>query len=172
MHCPSWDALIEQTTQFSGSCYSKVLKERPMSDYRYKIWATNNSVELQPLHQKSQPPTTEAFMEKVKTAHKQTCDWQAALCCDPPLFDPTQFGNTRHEPSRSLLPVTVPSDVPLAIPEVMDQIKCEGSSPCRTLRCSCICLKLPCTLFCKCNARRERLNDPTKTVKAPTEVRD
>ena len=96
------------------------------------------------------------------------------MCSDPPDVDPVNFGYSRHEPSKSLLPVTVPADVPLAPDEIMKLIKCscEGPSPCRTQRCSCSRLKLPCTLFCKCNAGSECLNDLTKTVTSQPDVRN
>lgn len=167
--------VIDQATQFIGSCYGKGIKETTMSGFRYKVWAGKfgNTSSWTPKIE-TLPPSTEAFTENVKSAHLQTSVWKAAVCSDPPAADPVNFGCTKHEPSKSLLPVTVPASVPLAPEEIMQLIKCgcEGSSPCRTLRCSCSRLKLPCTLFCKCNAGSECLNDLTKTVTTPPDVRN
>ena len=44
------------------------------------------------------------------------------MCSDPPDVDPVNFGYSRHEPSKSLLPVTVPADVPLAPDQIMKLI--------------------------------------------------
>ena len=83
-----------------------------MSDVRYKVWAAKfgRSASSAPkIH--SLPPTSEAFGENVKRAHLQTCIWKVALTFDPPAVDPTIYGYSRHDPSRLLLPTTVPERV-------------------------------------------------------------
>lgn len=167
--------VIDQATNFIGSCYSSRLSEKTMSDFRYKIWAAKfgNAASSIPKIQ-SLPPTSEAFIENVKRAHLQTCIWKAALALDPPAVDPTEHGYTRHEPSKSLLPTTVPDGVSLAPDEIMALIKCncDDTAPCRNMRCGCSRSKLPCTLFCKCNGGIECHNELTKTVSVPSEDAD
>ena len=145
-----------------------------MSDIRYKIWTTKsgNTATSVPKIQ-ALPPTTEAVVENVESSHLQTGTWKAALSLDPPALDPVEYGNVRHEPSIKIqdvrLPTTVPDDVTLVPNEIMTLIKCncEGASVCRNMRCSCSRSKLPYTLFCKCNAGVECLNELTKTVAIP-----
>ena len=134
-----------------------------MSDIRYKIWTTKfgNTATSAPKIQ-AVPPTL------------QTGTWKAALFLDPPTLDPVEYEYVRHEPSKTLLPTTVPDGVTLAPDEIMTLIKCncEGASACRNMSCSCSRSKLPCALFCKCNAGDEFLNELTKTVAIPREVTD
>lgn len=165
--CPGTPLLdvVDQATRFIGGCYSsKVGAETTMSDMRYKIWASKfgNTTTSTPKIQ-SLPPSTEAFTENVKRAHLQTLIWKAAVLLDPPSIDPVEFGYVRHEPSKSLVPVTVPAGVPLAPDEILSLIKCncQGDKRCGTQRCSCSRQKLPCTLFCGCNAGNECFNELT-----------
>ena len=120
-----------------------------MSDIRYKIWTTKfgNTATSVPKIQ-ALPPTTEAFVaENVNRSHLKTGTWKAALALDPPALDPVEYGYVRHEPSKTLLPTTVPDGVTLAPDEIMTLIKCncEGASACRNRRCNCSRSKLPCT---------------------------
>ena len=155
--------VVDQATKFIGACYGNRVGEETMSDIRYKIWTTKfgNTATSAPKIQ-ALPPTTEAFVENVKRSHLQTGTWKAALSLDPPALDPVEYGYVRHEPSKTLLPTTVPDGVTLAPDEIMTLIECncEGASACRNMRCSCSRSKLPCTLFCKCKAGDECLNEP------------
>ena len=102
-------------------------------------------------HLKSLPPTTEAFEQNVQKAHIQK--WKSANEPDPPQLDPTEYGWTCDEASKSLIPIMVSSEVKMAPPEVLKLIRCgcSSSNPCSTARCSCSASKLPCTLFCTCH---------------------
>lgn len=139
--------VIDQSTQFIGACYGNRIKEKTMSDIRYRIWATKfgNGTTTAPKIQ-TLPPSTEAFVENVKRAHLQTCIWRAATSFDPPPIDPREYGYVRDEPSKTLLPTTVPDGVTLAPGDITTL---SATNPCRTMRCSCSRSKLPCTLFCK-----------------------
>ena len=167
--------VVDQATKFISACYSKTVHEKTMSDVRYQIWTTKfgntatSASKIQAL-----PPTTEAFVENVKRAHLQTGIWKAAVTIDPLTIYPVEYGYVRHEPSKSLLPTTVPDGVTLAPDDIMSLIKCncEGASACRNMRCSCNRSKLSCTLFCKCDAGVECLNELTKTVVTPREATD
>ena len=157
--------VVDQATRFIGGCYTnKVGAETTKSDMRYKIWAAKfgNTATSAPKIQ-SLPPSTEAFTENLKRAHLQTFIWKAAVSLDPPSIDPVEYGYARHEPSKSLIPVTVPAGVQLAPDEILSLIKCncEGDKRCVTQRCGCSRQRLPCTLFCGCNAGNECFNELT-----------
>ena len=96
-----------------------------MFDIRYKIGTTKfrNTATLIPKIL-ARPPTTEAFIENVKRSHLQTGTWKAALSFDPSALDPVEYEYVRHEPSKTLLPTTVPQGVTLAPDEIMPLIKC------------------------------------------------
>ena len=145
---------VDQTTKFIGACYGNRVGEESMPDIRYKIWTTKfgNTATSAPKIQ-ALPPTTEAFIEKVKRSHLQTGTWKTALSLDPPALDAVEYGYVSYKPSKILLPTTVPDGVTLAPDEV--NCNCEGASACRNMRCSCSRRKLPCTLFCFVNAMLE-----------------
>ena len=167
--------VIDKPTKFIGACYGNQGGEETMSDIRYEILTTKfgntatSASKIQAL-----PPTTEAFIENMNRSHLQMGTWKAALSLDSPARDPVEYGYVRHEPSKTLLPTTVPDAVTLAPDEIMTLIKCncEGTSACRNMRCSCSRSKLPCALFCKCNGGDKCLNELTKTVAIPREVTD
>ena len=167
--------VVDRATKFIGACYGNREGEETMSDIRYKIWTTKfrNTATSAPKIQ-ALLPTTEAFIESVKRSHLHTGTWKAALSLDLPALDAVEYGYVRHEPSKTLLPTTVPDGVTLPPDKIMTLIKCncKGTSACRNKRCSCNRSKLPCTLFCKCNAGDECLNELTKTVALPREVTD
>ena len=111
--------VVRQSTKFIASCYSRIAGN-DMSEICYKVWAAkfgNTASSAPPIQ--SLPPASEAFTENVKRAHLQTCIWKAAVLLDPPDLDPLKYGYLKHEPSKSLLPVTVPAGVALAPDEIM-----------------------------------------------------
>ena len=66
--------------------------------------------------------------------------------------DATQYSWIRDEASKKLIPLTVPSDVQLAPPEILILLRCGCTSdkPCHTARCGCVSAHLSCTFFCAC----------------------
>lgn len=157
--------VISEATGFITSCYNGKIKANSMSEMRYKMWAAKfgNGVTTAP-KLPTLPPTTEAFAENVKRAHLQTVIWKSATSYDPPALDPTEYGYTKNEELKILLPTTVPCGVKLAPDCVLKLIRCNcnaDKNPCRTLRCNCNSSKLPCTLFCNCNAENNCLNKLT-----------
>ena len=160
--------VVDQATKFMGTCYGSKVNGMTTSDIRYQVWATKfgNTATPAPKIQ-TLPPLTESFTENVKKADLQMCTWMAALLPDPPSADSLEYGCVKHELSKSLIPRTIPDSMKLALDEIMSLIKCncEGANQCRNMQCSCNRLnRLPCTLFCKCNADNECLNKLTKTV--------
>ena len=87
----------------------------------------------------SLPPTNEAFNENVARAHLQVAIWRNALQPDPPAIDPTAYGWSLAEGSKTLNPTTLPSDTPLAPDDLLKLVRCSCSSetPCTTQRCGC-----------------------------------
>ena len=111
--------IIEHATQFMSACYG-YSKCGSMSEARQKSWAKKTGKGSTSIPKLCRlPPTTEAFMENVKRAHLQVCIWKAALDSDPPPLDPSQYGFTRDERSKSMVPTTVPDSVELAPTDVL-----------------------------------------------------
>ena len=61
-------------------------------------------------------------MENVKRAHLQACIWKSAPDADPPPPDPSEYGFTRDERSKSMVPTTVPDNVEFAPTDVLKSI--------------------------------------------------
>lgn len=97
-------------------------------------------------------PTSEAFAENVKRAHFQAFIWKAALSEDPPHLDATEFGWSRDNTTRSLIPLMLPSDMAPAPPEILEIIRygCASERPREKARCGCHKAQLSCTVFCSC----------------------
>ena len=88
-------------------------------------------------------------------------------------FDATQYVWIRDEASKKLIPLTVPSDVQLAPPEILGLLRCGCTSdkPCHTARCGCVSAHLSCnmingqhscTFFCACQGEIRCGNEFTK----------
>ena len=95
-----------------------------MSDVRVEMWGKKMSkkrVTSAP-DLKCLPPITEAFAQNVYRAHLQASIWRSVLSPHPPDIDVTQYGWSKDETSKTLVPVTTPSDVALAPPYVLEMI--------------------------------------------------
>ena len=105
---------LEQSTSFVLSCYGHP-ECSSLTESRQKIWSrkVSRSIGAAPMLQ-SLPPKNEAFTESVARAHLQVAIWKQALELHPPNVDPLTHGWTRHDGSTSLIPTTVPDNVPLA----------------------------------------------------------
>ena len=131
--------VFAEATRFISDCYG--FPDESMTKCRIKCWQSKNSKARKTTPSlKSLPPTEEAFGENVKKAHHiQGLVWYSALSTDPPTIDPTQYGWTRDEFDKQLVPVGLPCGVAAAPEEVLNAIKCtcQSSSPCKSARCSC-----------------------------------
>ena len=79
------------------------------------MWANNVSPSVAGAPKlASLPPANEAFNENVARAHIQVTVWRKALQPDPPAIDPTAFGWSLEEETKTLIPTTLPSDTLLA----------------------------------------------------------
>jgi hypothetical protein len=83
---------------------------------RVEIWAKRMSkkrVTSAP-ELKTLPPTSAAFIQNVSRAHFQAAVWRSAILPQPPNMDATQYGWSKDLDSKTLVPVTMASDVALA----------------------------------------------------------
>jgi len=78
--------------------------------------------------------------------------WKSAPEPDPLFLDPTEYGWVRDEATKTLTPRTLPLDVALAPPEVLELLRCGCSTdePCHSQECGCNSGQVPCTFFCAC----------------------
>lgn len=164
LHSSLSDVMVE-ATKFIGACYGSKESD-DLSQIRVDLWSKKmgkkNITAAPPL--KSIPPTREAFRENVLRAHLQIAIWKSACLPDPPSFEPSEYGWLRDEPTKTLTPKTLPSDVALAPPEVLEMLRCGCSSdePCSTQRCRCHTGHLPCTFFCACRGESRCQNPYNK----------
>ena len=161
----SFDDVMVEAVKFISACYGS--KERDdMSQIRVDLWSKRmgkkNITAAPPL--KSIPPTMEAFKENVLRAHVQVAVWKSATQPDPLSFDPTEYGWSRDESTKTLTPKTLPQDVALAPPEVLELLRCGCSTndPCSSQRCGCQIGHLPCTFFCACHGELSCCNPYNK----------
>ncbi len=84
-----------------------------------------------------------------------------ALKPDPPAIDPTAFGWSLEEGSKTLIPTTLTSDIPLAPDDLLKLVICSCSSetPCKTHRCGCSSASLTCSVFCACQGGQGYFNE-------------
>ena len=166
------DDVLRQATPFILACYGQS-GCHSITEARQKVWtskvarSTASAPKLCSL-----PPTNEAFKQNVARAHLQLAVWRYALQPNPPELDPTTHGWTLE--GKSLVPTTVPDDVPLAPSDVLKLIKCNctGSSPCKSQRCGCIKANLACSIFCACRAETGCCNEKTVQVRQTEEEND
>ena len=94
--------------------------------------------------------------------------WKFAPEPDPPFFDAIDYGWSHHDSTKSLTPKTLPPDVDLAPPEVLELFRCGCSTnePCSTQRCGCHTGHLPCTFFCVCHAESHCQNAYNKDIES------
>ena len=141
-----------QATPFILACYGQS-KCTSLTGERQKMWANKvyQSVAGAP-KLASLPSTNEAFNENVARAHLQLAVWRNALQPDPPTIDPTAFGWSLAEGSKTLIPTTLPSDTPLASDDSLKLLRCSCSSetPWKIHRSGCSSASLACSVFCAC----------------------
>ncbi len=144
--------VMKQATACMTACYGQP-NCKTMSDARLKVWASRTGKGYTSTPKLcSLPPTSEAFEENVKRAHFQACVRRSVMEADPPTLDPECYGWKRDEATKSLLPTTLPNNVPLAPAEILSLLKCgcPSENPCTNSRCRCTGARLPCTVFCGC----------------------
>ena len=153
--------MIEEATKFVGACYGRKTQES-ISKVRYHKWAKRTSSKkiTKTPRFKSLPPTSESFAENIKRAHIQTSIWKAAMKQDPPRLDPTDFGWSKDEVTKSLSPVTTPTNTATLPTKVLQMIRCGCSTDlsCSISKCGCVTAQLPCIVFCTCHSEEKCSN--------------
>ena len=98
----------------------------------------------------------ETFNENVARTHLQVAVWGNAWQPEPPAIDPTAFGWSLEEASKTLIPTTLPSGTPLAPDDLLKPVRCSCSSetPCKTQRCGCSSASLACSVFGACQGAK------------------
>ena len=136
------DDIIQEATDFIGLCYG-IPPGEDMSIKRYKAWGRKSpagkKLKSAPILELL-PPTKESFTLNVKRAHFQCPFWLHALCTDPPLLDPVEYGWSKDDVNKSLVPVMLPGDVESFPPEVLKMIACNclAEMPCGHGNCTCL----------------------------------
>ncbi|KAK3883332.1 hypothetical protein Pcinc_012368 [Petrolisthes cinctipes] len=161
------DGVIKEATSFVGQCYGGKQTDN-MSKVRLEMWLnkTGKRKLASPPKLKSIPLTTESFVKNFKKAHYQTIIWKSALQPHPTALDPTDFGWSKDELSKSLLPVTLKPNIAIAPADILQAVRCgcATNQPCNSSRYVCCHAHLSCTAFCKCYQSENCHNKWTKVT--------
>jgi len=159
--------ITKQATAFMCRCYNSPYAAT-MTEARIKAWLTKTGRKSASKLPKlcSLPPTMEAFEENVKRAHFQCAIWRKALQ-EPPNLDPTKYGWSRDEDTKSLQPVMLPSSKSPAPDYILKLVccSCASESPYSSSKCGCVAANLACTVFCHCQGSSVCRNEQTRIVK-------
>ena len=100
---------------------------------------------------------------KMSPAHFQVAVCRNALQPDTPAIDPTAFGWSLEEGSKTLIQTTLPSGTPLAPDDLPKLVRrsCSSETPCKTQRCGCSSASLACSVFCVCQCGQGCFNERT-----------
>lgn len=145
--------VIEQATSFISACYGQHGCKQ-MSETRVKVWASKASTgSVTAPNLRILPPTTAAFLENVKRAHFQASIWRSVTKPELTTLDPVEYGWSKDEANKSLVPVAVPEGIAYAPEYILKLVKCGCTklTPCKSSKCSCYSSRLTCTLFCACS---------------------
>ena len=118
-----------------------------MSHTRLLVWGKKNGKgHTSSSNLSSLPPTTDTFVENVKSAHFQAMLWRSLDA------NPEDFGWKRDADNKSLNSTALPDGTKPAPDYILEMIRCgcKTDSPCNIKRCSCNETVLPCTVFCAC----------------------
>ena len=146
------DDLVKKGTSFIGVCYGNPSSLTSMSDHRFRKWKSMTKGNCKSFKLETLPPTTAAFMLHIRRAHYQAAVWRCAAYPDPPGIDPSQYGWEKDIISRTLVPIQLPPNTPVA-PDCLLKIlscSCDSGESCKTKRCSCHNNNTGCGTFCKC----------------------
>ena len=84
-----------------------------MSEHRFQKWkktkGKGKTFKLETL-----PPTTEGFSMHIRRAHGQVGVWRSASHPDPPDIDPSEYGWEKDPITRTLVPIQLPANTPIA----------------------------------------------------------
>ena len=115
---------VSQCTPFMLACTNRAACQS-LTEVRHKIRTTKvspgtaSAPKLQTL-----PQTTEAFNENVACASLQVTIWKTAMNPMTPALNPTDFGWTKDDGTRSQPATPVPHDVTLVPQKLLKLIRC------------------------------------------------
>ena len=148
----SHEALVKKGTSFIGVCYGNPSSLTSMSGHRLRKWKSITKGKGKVFKLETLPPTTEAFQLHIRRAHYQAAVWRSAAYPDLPDMDPSHHGWEKDLITRTLVPMQLPLNTPIA-PDVLLKLlccSCDSEESCKTKRCSCHNNNTGCGTFCKC----------------------
>ena len=94
------DKVVKQAMVFIAVCYGLKTPCSSMTDCRQQHWA--QKIEKSSASPKlcSLPPTTDAFEQNVRRAHRQVALWYSALGGDPPVMNAVEYGWESDDTNR------------------------------------------------------------------------
>ena len=111
--------IVAGATAFMGKCYGSTV-QGSLPDIGYNIWLKKTSKRKVTAKLKLQTLPTDlttnsrSLKENVNREHLQACILKSALSYDPTDMDPCKFEWSKDELTKSLVRISVPSDVPAA----------------------------------------------------------
>jgi len=148
----SQEDLVKEGTSFIGVCYGNPSTINSMSEHRFQKWKSMMKGKCKNFKLETLPPTTEAFTLHILRAHYQVAVWRSAAYPDHPDMDPSQYGWEKDLITRSLVPIQLPPNTPIAPDGLLRTLccSCDSEESCKTKRCSCHKNNTGCAIFCKC----------------------
>ena len=139
-----------QATPFILACYGQT-KCTLLTGARQKMWANKVGQSV------AGAPKLASLLQR---AQLQMAVWRNAL---QPI-NPTSFGWSLEEGSKTLIPTSLPSDTLLATDDLLKLVRCSCSSetPCRTHRCGCSNASLAYSVFWACQGGQGCFNERTR----------
>lgn len=147
-----FDQFLVETSRFILACYGQSC-ESTMSLCRQKIWKhkIGRSRAIAP-KLASLPPTDETFEMNARRAFLQFKIWLSSVDEKLPNLDPTVYGWTVDQASKSMMPTKTRAGVSMAPEKLLKLSKCtcEKEPLCKSARCGCNRAELGCSEFCSC----------------------
>ena len=135
----SHEDLVKKGTSFTGVCYRNPSHLTSMSEHQFQKWKSMTKGKRTIFKLKTLQPITEAFTLHIRRAHYQAAVWHSAAYPDLPDMDPSQYGWENDLITRTLVPIQLPPNTPIA-PDGLLKIlccNCDSEDSCKTRRCSC-----------------------------------
>jgi len=144
-----FDQFLVETSRFILACYGQSC-ETTMSLSRKKPGNRKNG-RSQATAPKlaSLPPTDETFEMNARRAFHQFKISLSSVDEKPPKLDPTDYGWTVHQSSKSMIPTMTRPGVSMA-PEKLLKCSCQKELLCKSARCGCNRAELGCSEFRSC----------------------
>ena len=132
---------------------------------RQKMWANKVGQIVWLVHQNSLL-CIQQMRHSMKMSHALTFRWQSGgMHCNQihrQLIQQLLGDHWKKDPQ--LVPIALPSDIPLAPDDLLKLLICSCSSetPCKTQRCGCSSASIACSVFCACQDGQGCFNERTR----------